>query len=93
VKNKGEAFDFGNCLGLVQGIYADTSGSDFCPPDNVKIQHVFELVVGFVKAHPDLEQKDGADIVRWALSDEYPCPAKNRSEESDTHASFKLPSR
>jgi len=85
VKNKQEAFGVGYCTGLVQGVYANTSGSDFCPPDGVKIQHVLELVVGFVKAHPDLEQKDAADIVRWALSDEYPCPAKS-VEGNDTQA-------
>lgn len=89
VKNKHEAFGIGYCTGLVQGVYANASGSSFCPPDGVRMQHVLELVVNFVKAHPDLEQKDGADIVRWALSDEYPCPDKDRSEESNTQASVK----
>ena len=42
----------------------------------MRTPHVLDLVVSFVKAHPELEQKDAADIVRWALSDEYPCPEK-----------------
>lgn len=89
IKHRREAFDYGYCLGLVQGTYANASGDYFCPPDGVKTAHVFELAVNFVKAHPELERKDGADIVRWALSDEYPCPDKDRSEESDTQASVK----
>lgn len=52
----------------------------------LKIPNVLELVVRFVKEHPDLEQKDAADIVRWALSDEYPCPDKDRSTDNDTQA-------
>jgi hypothetical protein len=83
VKNTDEAFDIGNCLGLVQGVYANASGNYFCPPDGVGIAHVLDLVVRFVKEHPELEQKDGADIVRWALSDEYPCTDKD-SRESDS---------
>jgi hypothetical protein len=89
VKNKQESFSIGYCTGLVQGVYANASGNYFCPPDGVNPIHVLELVVSFVKSHPDLEQKDGADIVRWALSDEYPCPDKGRSADSDTQASVK----
>jgi hypothetical protein len=55
VKNMDEAFDLGNCLGLVQGVYANASGSSFCPPDGVKTPHVLDLVVRFVKEHPELE--------------------------------------
>jgi len=31
VKNKFEAFDLGYCLGLVEGVYANASGTEFCP--------------------------------------------------------------
>lgn len=90
IKHKRDAFDYGYCMGLVQGTYANASaGNLFCPPDGVRLRRIFELVVSFVKAHPDLEQKDGADIVRWALSDEYPCPDKDRSTDSDTQARLK----
>jgi hypothetical protein len=77
IKTKHEAFSYGYCIGLVQGVYANASGSAFCPPDGVKMIHAMELVVAFVKAHPDLARKDAADIARWALSDEYPCPDKS----------------
>lgn len=36
VKNKQEAFGVGYCTGLLQGVYANASGSSFCPPDGVK---------------------------------------------------------
>jgi hypothetical protein len=89
IKSKQEAYGVGYCTGLVQGVYANASGSSFCPPDGVKIPHVLELVVSFVKAHPDLERKDAADIVRWALSDEYPCADKDGGGEGDTQASVR----
>jgi len=88
VKNKREAYDLGYCLGLVQGVYANTSGQDFCTGRDVHIQEVLELTVKFVKAHPELQDKDAADIVRWALSDEFPC-AENPSKDvrTDTQGS------
>jgi len=74
VKDKFEGFDLGYCLGLVQGVYANASGTEFCPGERkVETKEVLELVVKFVKVHPELKEKDGADIVRWALSDEFPC--------------------
>jgi hypothetical protein len=60
--NKGEAYDCGYCFGMVTGIYQNISGSEFCPGDNVPMPHVLELVVRFVKNHPELSQKDDADI-------------------------------
>jgi hypothetical protein len=88
VKTKFEAFDLGYCLGLVEGVYDNTSGQDFCPPDGVKTEHVLEVTVGFIRAHPELQEKVGADIVRWALSEVYPCPTKNHSSvgEEDVQA-------
>lgn len=83
LKKRSEAFDLGYCLGLVEGIYANISGRDFCPPDNVGTPRVLELTVNFVKSHPELQDKDGADIVRWALSDEFPCPDKSHPKEGD----------
>lgn len=84
VRNKLEAYNLGYCIGLVQGVYANTSGSYFCPPDEVQPRKVFELVVQFVKAHPELAGKDGADIVRWALSDEFPCEHPSKDAGTDT---------
>jgi len=77
VKNKFEAFDLGYCLGLVRGVYDSTSGEYVCPSDAVKTEQVVEVTVNFVKDHPELQGKEGADIVRWALSEKFPCPTKN----------------
>jgi hypothetical protein len=42
---------------------------------NVRLRptEVLELTVKFVKDHSELQEKAGADIVRWALSDQFPC--------------------
>ena len=90
-KNKFEAFDLGYCLGLVEGVYANTSGTDFCPANDVPTRRVLETVVAFIKAHPEFQDKDGADIVRWALTDTFPCPAKDRSRDSDTDSQARFP--
>jgi len=84
VKTQREAFDLGYCLGLIKGVYENLNGEvDFCPTDSVSIRKVTELTVSFVQAHPDLKDKDSADIVRWALTDAFPChPA---DAKSDTH--------
>lgn len=79
-----EAYNFGYCLGVVEGAYANASGSAFCPPTNYRVKSALELVVKFVKDHPELEEKYPANIVRWALSDEFPCPDPDHSHESDT---------
>jgi hypothetical protein len=78
-KTQQEAFDLGFCLGLVKGVYENLNSKvDFCPAnDGVPLRKTAELVVSFVQDHPDLKDKDSADIVRWALTDAFPCHAKN----------------
>lgn len=86
VKTQREAFDLGYCLGLIKGVYENLNGEvDFCPTDGVSIRKVTELTVSFVQAHPDLKDKDSADIVRWALTDGFPCHPG--AAKSDTHTS------
>jgi hypothetical protein len=86
VKTQREAFDLGYCLGLIKGVYQNLNGEvDFCPTDGGSIRKVAELTVSFVQTHPELKDKDAADIVRWALTDGFPChPA---DVKSDTHTS------
>ena len=73
-KTQQEAFDLGFCLGLVKGVYENLNSKvDFCPANGVPIRKVAELTVSFVQDHPDLKDKDSADIVRWALTDAFPC--------------------
>ena len=38
VKDKFKAFDLGYCLGLVEGVFDNTSGEYFCPADHVKTE-------------------------------------------------------
>lgn len=83
IKNKFEAYDLGFCLGLVKGVYTNAVDSSFCPNRIVPIREALELITKFVAVHPDLQEEDPADIVRWALSEEFPCPDKNRANESD----------
>ena len=86
IRNRFEGYDLGHCLGVVEATYANTSGSDFCPPNNYPLNSTLELVIKFVKDHPELQDKYSADIVRWALSDKFPCPVKDRSGEDDSQA-------
>jgi hypothetical protein len=81
LKNKFEGFDLGFCLGVFKGVYTSSSGRDFCAEQGIPIREGLKLTVKFIKDHPDLQEKDAADIVRWALSDEFPC---QRKQEGDT---------
>jgi Rap1a immunity proteins len=83
IKNRFEAFDLGYCLGMVKGVYEAGSGNYFCPKDGLAIKGLLEITVQFVAQHPDLQEKDPADIIRWAFTDEFPCPNQNHPE-SDT---------
>ncbi len=69
VKGEREGFDLGFCLGVFKGVYTSSSGQDFCPSSDVPIRDGLELTVKFIKDHPELQEKDAADIVRWTLSD------------------------
>ena len=85
VKTQREAFDLGYCLGLIKGVYENLNGEvDFCPTEGVSIRKATELTVSFVQTHPDLKDKDSADIVRWALTDGFPCHPTDA--KSDTHS-------
>lgn len=85
VKTHREAFDLGYCLGLVKGVYENLNGEvDFCPTDGVSIRKVTELTVSFVQTHPDLKDKDSADIVRWALTDGFPRHPTHAKSDSRT---------
>jgi Rap1a immunity proteins len=85
-KTHRESFDLGYCLGLIKGVYENLNGEvDFCPADNVSLRQITEVTLDFVKAHPELKDRDSADIVRWALTDGFPCHSTNA--KSDTAAS------
>jgi Rap1a immunity proteins len=56
---------------------------NFCPGDP-SVRQIVENVVSFVNMHPELKEKDSADVVRWSLSDAFPCDDKDL--ESDTEA-------
>ena len=76
VQGEREAFDLGFCLGLYKAAFTSGSGRDFCPAREVSLREGLELTVKFVADHPDLEKKDAADIVRWTLSEKFPCAGK-----------------
>jgi hypothetical protein len=85
VKTHREAYDLGFCLGLVKGVYENLNGEvDFCPTDGVSIRKLTELTVSFVQTHPELKDEDSADIVRWALTDGFPCPSKDTKSDTLT---------
>jgi hypothetical protein len=69
----GKNFDLGVLPLSGQGcLRKPTQQSRHLPYRRRSLRKTRELVVSFVKAHPDLKDKDSADIVRWALTDEFP---------------------
>jgi hypothetical protein len=69
---------------MIKGVYENLNGDvDFCPTDHASVRKVVELTIGFVQAHPELKDKDSADIVRWALTDGFPCRQEGVKSSTD----------
>lgn len=85
IKNKFEGYDLGLCLGIIKGVFTSSSNRDFCIDHEGNTEKLVEISVKFMRDHPELLEKDAADIVRWALTDEFPCqpPAQQDSGTDD----------
>ena len=69
----------GACLNYIAGI-ADAMSSHgalfrakACVPDVVQIYQLRDVVVGFLRDHPELRQQVGAQLVAAAFQLSYPC--------------------
>jgi len=72
--NKTNAFDSGYCLGMVEGVvsFAD----DGCFPADVTFAQGERVVVKYLTDHPNQLHWGAPVLVRLALVDAFPCPAK-----------------
>jgi Rap1a immunity proteins len=46
----------------------------FCLPETVGMKEVIEVVLEYLRQHPDQRQRDGGTVVAEALGGRYPCP-------------------
>jgi hypothetical protein len=67
----GEAW--GYCIGYVTGI-TETSSSICVPPETIRAQGR-DIVLQYLKNHPETRQLKAADLVLNALKAAWPCPS------------------
>jgi hypothetical protein len=47
-----------------------------CVDEGIPFSKRIGTDVKFIKVHPEPQEKDGADIIQWTLSDEFPCKSQ-----------------
>jgi hypothetical protein len=50
----------------------------FCAPKHVTTGQTIELIVAWIKNHPQDKQYTGATVIARALKDAFPCPEKSK---------------
>jgi hypothetical protein len=74
-----DAVSEGACLNYIAGIAdAMTNRNPIyrakaCVPDNVQIYQLRDVVVGFLRDHPEIRQQVGAQLVASAFQQSFPC--------------------
>jgi hypothetical protein len=63
----------GRFTGFVLGVHDAFNEIMFCTSREVSASQIENAASGFVNAHPEVLYKSGADLVRLALSEAYPC--------------------
>ena len=65
------------CLGYVEGVTDSLSASPaqapICVPDGVEGGQIKDVVVNYLRAHPETRQTSGASIIHAALYQAFPC--------------------
>ena len=63
-------------LGYLAGTFDVVSGIEFCPPKNINLGQVRDLVRKHLEFRPDARHLVGSAHVTVALSQAWPCPKK-----------------
>ncbi len=63
----------GNFLGFVLGVHDAFNEIMFCTTREVSASQIERAASVFLNTHPEILYKSGADLVRQALSEGYPC--------------------
>jgi hypothetical protein len=75
------AIGFGVCLGFIQGIAAreatlPSAERQFCLPPAISWGDEYDIVVRFLRAHPDRRHLPASLLTMAALRQAFPCPSQ-----------------
>ena len=72
------------CVGYISGIndlhtsfVSSVSCFDppkYCAPESIEPQKLVDIIVRFLKTHPESLDSHGSDIILFAFKEAYPCP-------------------
>lgn len=64
----------GYCVGYVAGASSALDNSVFCIPTSATTGQTRNLVVDWLKAHPEYRDRDATALIGVALYEAWPCP-------------------
>jgi hypothetical protein len=67
-----------NALGYLAGTFDVVAGTEFCPPKNINLGQVRDIVRKHLELRPDARHLVGSAHVTVALSQAWPCPEKGK---------------
>ncbi len=67
---------WGMLYGYVSGVYDTGSGAVFCPPQNVQLRQIVDMVTSHVSANPATRHYSGDIIIGYVLKAAWPCNKK-----------------
>jgi Rap1a immunity proteins len=64
----------GECLGYIQGVVdAGSANSRICPSVNIELQQLVDIVIRYLKAHPENRHLAAAQLVEIAVRSFFSC--------------------
>lgn len=93
--NPAEAeFHLGLCIGFIKGVtntWAEQNPGKICPTDNVNNEHLREMVVNWLRAHPEALAAPAVGSVLSATIEAFPCNVAIEVERSSRDVRGPLP--
>ena len=72
----GNYFNNAYYIGYVNAIGDTYNGIFFCPPKNVRLGQILDIVFRYLQNHPESRNKPAYEIVTKALKEVWPCKSK-----------------
>jgi hypothetical protein len=72
--------DFGDkmlALGFVQGVFDVYVNVTICPPNNITVGQVSDMVRGYFDNNPSIRHKTAESLINQALKQAWPCSSQN----------------
>jgi hypothetical protein len=76
--SRSDSFFAGRCWGYITAIVDSIpAGEDFDPDENVRLSQQVDVVLAYLRAHPESRHQPAHALVRYALAEAFPARAKH----------------